>query len=171
MEISNRVLKAELIGRFGDHVCFMYSKEKAKSQMFFSTSLKAPDIAETVRRGHEYCLRKGSPQGVKYDFSLEGSYKDADDLKERYELYRNNRPSEWQTIPDQLEIPAEEQVVCDMIFQIFYSLIHVNANLTPFIIGLTQTIHDTCRSKHLIVLLSRLKICASCDSMERTDTG
>ena len=43
------------------------------------------------------------------------------------------------------EIPTEKQVVCDVIFQIFYSLIHGNANLTPFTIGLTRMIHDTCR--------------------------
>ena len=66
--------------------------------MFFSTSLKTPDIAETVRWVDTTiaCAKDLRKECEIYDFSLEGSYKDADDLKESYEVYRNNRPSEWQ---------------------------------------------------------------------------
>ena len=37
-----------------------------------------------------------------------------------------------------------------MIFQIVFSLILGDTKMTPFAIGLTQLIHNTCRSKHLI---------------------
>ena len=51
-------------------------------------------------------------------------------------------------------------------FQIIYKVIHYNRKKTPLFIGYAQTIHDVCRSKHLIELSCRLE---SYDEIERID--
>ena len=56
----------------------------------------------------------------------------------------------------QSQISTKKQIVCDMIFQIVFSLILGDTKMTPFTTGLTQLIHNTCRSKHLITVFSRL---------------
>ena len=58
-----------------------------------------------------------------------------------------------------------------MIFQIVFSLILEDTKMTPFTIGLTQLIHNTCRSKHLITVFNRLGLCMGYDSMQRIDTA
>ena len=45
----NKQLNKYLINKYGDQVCFAYSRKKVESQMFFSSELKSPDIANTVR--------------------------------------------------------------------------------------------------------------------------
>ena len=58
-----------------------------------------------------------------------------------------------------------------MIFQIVFSLILGDTKMTPFTTGLTQLIHNTCRSKHLITVFSRLGLSTVYDSMQRIDTS
>ena len=62
-----------------------------------------------------------------FNFSLENSLKDANDLIKSYQLHKNNRPTEWQkffkTLLKQPQILTEKQIVCDMIFHTVFSLI------------------------------------------------
>ena len=145
--------------------------------MFFLFSFKAHDIAETVRRIDDTtaCAQSLRKECLLYDFSLNDSFKDADVLKISFELFQKGRPHEWQkffeAILDHPNISKERQLVCDMILQIFYNLIHADTKLSPFSIGMTQMIHDLCRSKHLITVLNRLNLCTSYESMERIDTS
>ena len=156
IQITNRILKSELIERYSDRICLTYPKEKAKSQMFFSTNLQASDIAETVCKTDStiICAKNLCHECEMFNFSLENSLKDANDLIQSYQLYKNNQPTEclknFKTHLKQSQISTEKQIVCDMIFQIVFSLILGDTKMTPFAIGLTQLIHNTCRSKHLI---------------------
>ena len=81
-----------------------------------------------------------------FNFYLENSLKDANDLIQSYQLYKNSRPTEWQkflkTLLKQSQISTEKQIVCDMIFQIVFSLILGDTKMTPFTIELTQLIHN-----------------------------
>ena len=45
---------------------------------------------------------------------------------------------------------------CDVIFQIIFNLIHKGQRKTPFHTAISQSIHDTCISKNLIQIFSRL---------------
>ena len=177
IQITNMILKSELNERYDDQICFTYPKEKAKSQMFFSTNLQASDITGTVRKTDSIiiCAKTSRHECEMFDFSLEISLKDANDLIQSYQLHKNNRPVEWQnffkTLLKQSQISTKKQIVCDMISQIVFSLILGDTKMAPLTIGLTQLIHNTCRSKHLITVFNRLALCTGYDSMQRIDTS
>ena len=145
--------------------------------MFFSTNLQASDIAETVRKTDStiICAKTLRHECEMFNFSLENSLKDGNDLIQSYQLYKNNRPTEWQkffkTLLKQSQISTEKQIVCAMIFQIVFSLILGDTKMTPFTIELTHLIHNTCRSKYLITVFNRLGLCTGYDSMQRIDTS
>ena len=145
--------------------------------MFFSTNLQASDIAETVRKIDLtiICAKTSRHECEMFNFSLENSLKDANDLIQSYQLDKNNRPTEWQkffkTLLKQSQISTEKQIVCDMMFQIVFSLILGDTKMTPFTTGLTQLSHNTCRLKHLITVFNRLGLCTGYDSMQRIDTS
>ena len=50
LEVNNRQVKGELIRRYGTTICFSYPTNKSISQLFFSSSFKVTDVAETVRK-------------------------------------------------------------------------------------------------------------------------
>ena len=65
----------------------------------------------------------------------------------------------------------ENQLVSDTLFQITYSLIHNDSTITPFTIGIAEAVHDTCRSKKLIMMLQKLGLCKSYESLQSRDTA
>ena len=145
--------------------------------MFFSSNIKATDIAETVRTADEVsvCANLLRDECKGYDFSLQNSYRDADDLSISYNTFKENRPVVWdkflKSLLEQAPLSLEKQRVCDTIFQIAYSLIHNDTTITPLTVGLAQAIHDTCRSKKLVTICKRLGLVTSYDSVQRTDTS
>ena len=177
LEITNRVLKSHLITRFGNQICFTYPSDASLSQMFFSSNIKATDMAETVRTTDEVsvCANLLRDECKGYDFSLQNSYRDADDLSISYNTFKENRPVVWdkffKSLLEQAPLSLEKQRVCDTIFQIAYSLIHNDTTTTPLTVGLAQAIHDTCRSKKLVTICKRLGLVTSYDSVQRTDTS
>ena len=177
LEITNRVLKSHLITRFGNQICFTYPSDASLSQMFFSSNIKATDIAETVRTTDEVsvCANLLRDECKGYDFSLQNSYRDADDLSISYNTFKENRPVVWdkffKSLLEQAPLSLEKQRVCDTIFQIAYSLIHNDTTITPLTVELAQAIHDTCRSKKLVTICKRLGLVTSYDSVQRTDTS
>ena len=59
--------------------------------------------------------------------------------------------------------------ICDVIFQIIFNLIHNGQRKTPFHTAISQSIHDTCKSKNLIQIFNRLGLGISYDEVERID--
>ena len=64
---------------------------------------------------------------------------------------QKKRPVQWEkffkSLCGQTYLFDEKQLVSDTLFQITYSLIHNDSTITPFIIGIAEAVHDTCRSK------------------------
>ena len=150
---------------------------KELSPKCFSLQICKLLISETVRKTDStiICAKTLRHECEMFNFSLENSLKDANDLIQSYQLYKNNRPSEWQkffkTLLKQSQISTEKQMVCDKMFQIVFSLILGDTKMTPFTLGLTQLIHSTYRSKYLIAVFNRLGLCTGYDSMQRIDTS
>ena len=57
----------------------------------------------------------------------------------------------------------------DVLFQVFFTVIHNGQKKTPLHVSLCETIHDTCRSKKLIQILNRMGLCMSYDELEKID--
>ena len=93
IEINNRQVKGELIRRYGTNICFSYPSNKSLSQMFFSSSLKVIDVAETVRITDTIagCATDLRNECKHYDFGLETSYRDADNITYEKARKRSNR--------------------------------------------------------------------------------
>ena len=58
---------------------------------------------------------------------------------------------------------------CDVIFQIIVNIINGSQCKTPLCTAVAQSIHDTCKSKNLIQIFSRLGLSISYDDLERVD--
>ena len=58
---------------------------------------------------------------------------------------------------------------CEVVFQIVYNLIHNGQRKTPLYTIISQSIHDTWKSKSLIQRFNRLGLCISYDDLERVD--
>ena len=50
-------------------------------------------------------------------------------------------------------------------------MIHSGGKRTPMHVSLAQTVHDTCRSKQLIEILSRMGFTISCSELEKINNG
>ena len=57
------------------------------------------------------------------------------------------------------------------IFQIIHNLVNDSLQKAPLHVALSQTIHDTCKSKRLITIANRLGPCSSYHDLARIDTG
>ena len=142
--LTNRKLKSMLIDYHDDEICFTYPKDAKKSQMFFSTRVKSEDIAETLRRNDfiQKCGEYLPEKCQNLDLGLKGSYCSADDIEINFNNLTQNRPKGLEKIFNTL-FPYRTQSVnikrkSDMIFQIFYYIIHDGRKKTPFHISLRQ---------------------------------
>ena len=72
-----------LINQFGEEICFTHPRDRTKSQMFFSTKICPADVIETLRVSDpvKICAAKLRKECEDFDFLLENSYGDADDLE------------------------------------------------------------------------------------------
>ena len=89
-------------------------------------------------------------------------------------IVKNNRccrnaTLEWQikSCADKLRDECRNHVFG--LFQIFFTAIHNGQKKTPLHVSLCETIHDTCRSKKLIQILNRMRLCMSYDELEKID--
>ena len=98
LEINNRVLESKLVARFSDQICFTYPKDVSLSQMFFSVNIQAADIAETFRSNDaiKICGNILHDECKAYNFSLKNAYRDATDLSISYDIFKQNRPVQWE---------------------------------------------------------------------------
>ena len=170
-------MKSLLIDKYGESICFTYSKKKQDSQMFFSANVKSVDMAEQLRsvKVTAECGKIIRRVLQKVDFGLERSFCDGNDVSISYNTFLENRPEEWMdfcsALADQKTIPFARQRIFDTVFQILYKIIHVNRKRTPFSIAWAQAIHDVSRSSHLIDMACRLGLAVSYDEVQRIDMG
>ena len=175
--ISNKHLKTLLIKKFSDKICFSYSYQKSESLMFFSSDIRTGEFVKKIRCTDSIteCAKALRSECKAYDFELDSSYCDANDISISSKKYTLNRPLIWTKFFHELLEPRsplseQKQRVCDVIFQITHRLIHNNQKRTPLSIGYAEAILDLSRSKHLLQEASRLGICVSYEEIERIDT-
>ena len=167
----------ELIDKFGDNICFTYPKDRKKSQMFFSANIRSTDIAETLRHTNplKACAEDLRSECHSYDLGLKGSFHSAENLSISYSNYRKHRPTAWSYFFDSLfpNRTKSEHIMrkCDTIFQIVFNTVHNGESKTPLHVSLTESVHDTCKSKNLIQILNRMGLCMSYDELQRIDMG
>ena len=128
-EINNRRLKNMLISEFGEEICFSFSRDKTKSQMFYSSRIKSVEIVETLRSSNPIiaCAEILHTECKEFDFGLDNSYCDAKDVKIAINSYKSCRPNNWELFFDTLirSRKTSDQIKrkTDTIFQIFYNLV------------------------------------------------
>ena len=83
-----------LINRLAEEICFSYPKDSSKSQMFFSTKIRATDIAEILRAADpiQQCATELRNESENFDFLLPGSFHAPDDLEISFKHYIQQRP-------------------------------------------------------------------------------
>ena len=76
-EVTNRDVKNLLIKLLGEDVYFMHSKDKSKSQMFFSRSDTTEDLVEKLRSNDAVtvCAKLLREEVKYYNFHLDDSYR------------------------------------------------------------------------------------------------
>ena len=124
-----------------------YPKDRKKSQMFFSAKVFLTDIAETLRSNDpvKICAEKLRNECEQFDFLLEGSFNDADDIKLSFDHYNQNRPNSWELFFNSL-FPYRSKSdnikrKCDSVFQIIYNVVHNGYKKTTMHISLYEAIH------------------------------
>ena len=117
--------------------------------MFYSVNINTSDITETLREVDvlKVCANLLREECRTYNFLLNITFCDADDLKLSFDVYKKNRPVSWNEffcrLPQKPSIPTKKQRVCDSLFQIAHSLINDNS-VTPLSVGFAQSVHETC---------------------------
>ena len=176
-QVSNRQLKKMLISEFGQDICFSYPRDKQKSQMFFSSNVSSKDLVETLRSTDviKACTDKLKKECEEFNFGLSDTYCDGSDIDLSLKEYDENRPESWTLFFDALfsNRKRSEHIKrkCDNIFQTIFNMIHSGRKRTPMHVSLAQTVHDTCRSKQLIEILSRMGFTISYSELEKIDNG
>ena len=150
-----------------EDVCFMYPKDRSKSQMFFSRTVTTEDLVEKLRSEDPVtaCAKLLREEAEQYNFLLDDSYNAASDLIASFNTYRVRQPSSWQKFFDSI-FPKRKsfdglQRKCDSVFQIMYAMIRKKK--TPLHVLVAETIHDASRSKKVITLMNRLGLSISYD--------
>ena len=111
----------------------------------------------------------------KYEFLLDSTYCDANDISLSHTKFTAERPPLWNKFTHSFfsksQLSSDKQRASDTVFQILHKAINNNQKRTPLSVGLAETISDLTRSKHLNVITNRLGLSASYDEVERVDTG
>ena len=113
--------------------------------MFFSTKLRASDIAETVCRNNTttLCGKTLRIECEQYNSSVKTFYENADELIHSYKVFKNNRPKLQKflkALVKQCQNSNEKQLVCSFLSQMAFSLILGDAKIVSFTIRLTKFI-------------------------------
>ena len=148
--------------------------------MFFLAELRSTDIMESLRSREmkdsiQVCAQKLKEECANFDFNLDDTYCDIDDINKSSSFYQENRLDAWETFFNSLFTTREnsdniQRKTC-YIFQFIYYMLHNGRKKTPLHISLAQSIHDKTRSKQLIQIFNRMGICISYDEIERIDNG
>ena len=145
--------------------------------MFFSTDIKAGEFVKKIRCTDviSECAKDLRNECKLYDFGLDSSYCDGNDVSVSWNAFIRNRPHTWDKffhiLFEKSTLSDEKQRVCDVVFQILHKAIHNNQRRTPLLISFAQAIIDMSRSKHLLTIACRLGISVSYDEIEQIDTS
>ena len=174
--INNRQLKNLLIEKYGNQIGFTYPRKRNDSQMFYSLNIKSKDLAEQLQSNDfaEEFAKLFRKELIGFDFGLEDSYCDGDDLKLSHSLFKMTSFPTWErfcSILLQGNISPGRERICDMLFQMMFKMVHCNLKRTPIGVSVAQSVNDLSRSKHLIELLNRLGVSVSYDEVQREDMG
>ena len=172
--MDNRKVKSLLIQHFGEEICFLYPKDRTKSQMIFSNKLQTTDLIENLRATDPVItaaklLREETQQ---YDFLIDDSFSGSSDLVESREIYQNRQPEMWKKFFDVL-LPRRKyydglQRKSDTIYQIVHATI--TKKETPLHVFVAQAVFEPLPSKRVITILNRLALSISYCEMMRIDT-
>ena len=109
-----------------------------------------------------------------FDFCLESSYCDANDVKLTLDKYKGNIPPLWDAFFNVMfpyrKKSENAQQKCGVIFQTVFYLIHNGRKKTLMHVSICETIDDAYRSKKVTQLMNRHGLCISYD-LERIDIG
>ena len=101
--------------------------------------------------------------------------RDNNDIKLSTKNFEENRPEVWKTFCKSFFCGHKDSEKrnrrCDMIFQIFYNMLHNGKRKAPLPTLIAQSIHDVCKSKRPMKALNRLFLCSSYDDVGRIDIG
>ena len=149
-----------LIDHFGEELAFTYSREKKKSQLFCLSAIKTENVVEIIRTNDpiEVCAKQLKSECQEFDFGLDHSFRYASDLECRIEKLKSSASLQcWNNFFDCV-FPSRSSSVSTkrkyVIFQIIFNLIHNGQSKTPFHTAISQSIHDTCKSKNLIQIFN-----------------
>ena len=175
--VNNRKVKQMLIAHVGEEICFTYPRNKSKPQMFYSINICPADLVETLRQTNprKVCAEKLRKECEEFDFLLDNSYCDGEDLECSLKNYKEHRPKTWELFFNTLFIYGKESVhiqcKCDNIFQMIFNMVHNGQKMTLIHVGLSETVHDICCSKELIQIMNHMRLCRSYDEVEWLDSG
>ena len=101
-QVTNRKVKQTLIAHFGENICFTYPRDNNKSQMFFLAELRSTDIVESLRSSEmkdpiQVCAKKLKEECLNFDFNLDDTYCDIDDINKSSSFYQESRLDAWET--------------------------------------------------------------------------
>ena len=170
-----------LIDHFGEELEFTFSRDKKKSQLFCLTAIQAENVIETIWTNDpiEVCAKQLKSECQEFDFDLDHSFRCASDLECGIEKLTSGAGLQcWDSFFDCM-FPGRSSSVsikrkCDVFFQIIFNLIHNGQRKTPFHTAfstISQSIHDTCKSKKLIQIFNQLGLDISYGKVERIDIG
>ena len=169
-------MKAILINHFEQDLAFTYPRDKKKFQIFSLSRVQIEDVIETIRAKDpiELCAKKLRSECQEFYFGLDKSFRYASDLQYGMEkLEYTDSLQHWNSFFDIMFLPRRSSVAinkkCEVFFQIVHNLIHKGQRKTPFHTVISQSIHDSCKSKCLIQMFNRLELCNSYDDLERVD--
>ena len=96
--IENREVKELLIEKNGGNVCFTYPRDRVKSEIFYSRLIPSETIVETIRSKNIYkeCANTLRQECLNFDFRLNNTFFDVDNLEEFYEYLLNDIPELWE---------------------------------------------------------------------------
>ena len=171
--MDNRKVKRLLIQHFGEEICFLYPKDRTKSQIVFSNKLQTTDLIENLRATDPIItaaklLHKETQQ---YDFLFDDSFTASSHLVASHEIYQNRQPDMWKffdaLLPNRKYFDGLQRK-SDTIYQIVHATI--TKKKTPLHVSVAQAVHEASRSKRVITILSRLGLSISYYEMIRIDT-
>ena len=140
--------------------------------------LPKQNAIETIRTNDPIgvCAKQLMSECQEFDFGLDHSFRYASDLECGIEKLKSGASLHcWNSFFDCM-FPSESSSVsitrkCDVIFQIIFNLIHNGQRKTPSHTAISQSIHETCKSKTLIQIFKRLGLAISYDHVKRIDIG
>ena len=144
--------------------------------MFCLSRVQIEDVIEAIcaKDLAEMCAKKLRSECQEFCFGLDKSFRYTSDLQYGMEeLEYTDRLQHWNSFFDiMFPIRSSSGVIkrkCEVVFQIVYNLIDNDQRKTPVHTVISQSFHDTCKSKSVIQMFNRLGLCISYDVLERVD--